>query len=70
MKIGSKRYSYIVTLLVLVILCVFVEVSHSQECQFFVATSWKKTAFPESECPCFHSDGDHKNESCLGNKIT
>jgi len=38
-----------------------------QDCQF-VGTSWKKPTFPESECPCFHSETtSNSNSSCLSN---
>ena len=63
-SLALKKTDFIFILLSFV-LCSF-QVVNSQDCQFMVTSSWKKTSFPESECPCFHSDSDIKNESCLG----
>ena len=62
-SLALKKTDFIFILLSFV-LCSF-QVVNSQDCQFMVTSSWKKTSFPESECPCFHSDSDIKNESCL-----
>lgn len=51
-------------LLSLGILCVCHGIVHGQECNFIVSSSWKKASYQETECPCFHSDGNTKNHSC------
>ena len=38
----------------------------ADECHFVVTSNWKKSAPPETDCPCFHSDSDSKNETCPG----
>ena len=38
----------------------------AENCHFIAGSNWKKSSIPESECPCFHSEGDLKNTSCFG----